>query len=166
VKPRAPAHELGVAADEAALLACLPVMQELRPHCTAEDWLDRVRRQQAFGYTLAFCATAAPPGAPLAGRVRAVAGFVRGEKLAWGRHIYVDDLVTLAAHRGEGWGLALLEWIFELARREGLDSVHLDSGVQRHGAHRFYLLEGMDITSHHFARRFTPAPPMGSLPGR
>lgn len=28
--------------------------------------------------------------------------------------------------------------------------LHLDSGVQRYGAHRFYLRHGMDITSHHF----------------
>jgi hypothetical protein len=27
----------------------------------------------------------------------------------------------------------------------------LDSGVQRFGAHRFYLRRRMDITSHHFA---------------
>ena len=30
--------------------------------------------------------------------------------------------------------------------------IDLDSGVQRHDAHRFYLRERMAITSHHFAK--------------
>jgi hypothetical protein len=29
----------------------------------------------------------------------------------------------------------------------------LDSGVQRHDAHRFYLRERMHISSHHFTKR-------------
>jgi hypothetical protein len=29
--------------------------------------------------------------------------------------------------------------------------LHLDSGVQRFAAHRFYLARRMDITCHHFA---------------
>jgi hypothetical protein len=33
----------------------------------------------------------------------------------------------------------------------GCGELHLDSGVQRFGAHRVYLKNGFDITSHHFA---------------
>ena len=32
--------------------------------------------------------------------------------------------------------------------------LHLDSGVQRFGAHRFYLASRMDIIAHHFSMKF------------
>ena len=40
--------------------------------------------------------------------VVAVAGFRVGENLAWGRFLYVDDLVTLPSHRSKGYGAKLL----------------------------------------------------------
>lgn len=81
----------------------------------------------------------------------AVAGFREGHKLAWGHHLYVDDLVTAEAHRGNGHAQALLRWIDDEAARLGCDSVHLDSGTPRKPAHRLYLRHGYDITSFHFA---------------
>ncbi|MBI3921087.1 MAG: GNAT family N-acetyltransferase, partial [Armatimonadetes bacterium] len=83
--------------------------------------------------------------------VVAVAGFRLSENLAWGRFLYVDDLVTDEAERSRGHGQELLEWLLEYAHQQDCDQFHLDSGVQRFGAHRFYLRHGMDITSHHFA---------------
>ncbi len=53
-------------------------------------------------------------------------------------------------------GAALLRELERRARDAGCAVVDLDSGVQRHGAHRFYLRERMDITSHHFAKRVQP----------
>jgi hypothetical protein len=43
----------------------------------------------------------------------------------------------------------------ELARRAaaaGCSVLDLDSGVQRHDAHRFYFREAMHISSYHFMR--------------
>ena len=125
--------------------SCFPVMSQLRPHLAAEDFVPRVRRQQVSGYRLAFLEDA--------GRVAAVAGFRLLENLAWGRFLYVDDLVTDADSRSAGHGERLLAWLVAEAERNGCDGFHLDSGVQRFGAHRFYLRHRMDITSHHFARK-------------
>ena len=80
-----------------------------------------------------------------------IAGFVVGEKLAWGKHIYIDDLVTSADHRSTGVGKVLMEWFRTYAKDNGCTQIHLDSGVQRFAAHRFYLREGFDIASHHFS---------------
>ena len=44
----------------------------------------------------------------------------------------------------------MMDWLVGRAKERGCDELHLDSGVQRYGAHRFYLRYGMDITSHHF----------------
>jgi len=123
---------------------CLPVMQQLRPHIPVADLLPRIRRQMQQGYRLAM----------LEGDnvVIALAGFRVSENLAWGRFLYVDDLITDEARRSSGAGKALFDWLLDTARNEGCQQLHLDSGVQRFDAHRFYLREGMQITGHHFAR--------------
>jgi GNAT superfamily N-acetyltransferase len=84
----------------------------------------------------------------------AVAGFRVADSLAWGRHLYVDDLSTAPAARRQGHGGALLEWLVEEARKLGCDQLHLDSGTgsQRFDAHRLYHRYGLSIHSHHFAR--------------
>jgi len=138
------ALEVRIADDAATLAACWPVMQQLRPQFDAATFVDQVQRQRAAcGYRLAYARGAGP--------VLSCAGFRITEFLAWGRTLYVDDLVTDEAHRGQGVGSLLLDWLIAEARRAGCAQFHLDSGVQRFGAHRFYLAHGMDITSHHFA---------------
>ena len=68
-----------------------------------------------------------------------------------GRYGAAEAIVTDDAARSEGWGGQLLDWLIEAAREEGCQQFHLDSGVQRFGAHRFYLMKRMQITCHHFA---------------
>jgi GNAT superfamily N-acetyltransferase len=84
------------------------------------------------------------------GRVEAVAGYRYGESLAWDSFLYVDDLVTDERARSKGHGKLLLDWLKREASARGCRDLHLDSGVQRFDAHRFYLRERMNITSHHF----------------
>lgn len=83
--------------------------------------------------------------------VLCVAGFVIGVKLAWGRHIYIDDLVTAEGHRRSGAGAHLIEWFKAYAREHGCQQIHLDSGVINFVAHSFYLRQGFSIASHHFS---------------
>lgn len=131
------------ALDAEAIAACAPVMRDLRPHVAEAAFLDRVQRQRAEGYRLAYVEAA--------GEVAAVAGFRLGQNLAWGRYLYVDDLVTRASARSCGHGAQLLGWLRDEARRAGCDALHLDSGLPRKDAHRFYEREGLAITSMHFA---------------
>lgn len=119
-----------------------PVMHQLRPHLDAASFAGLVRRQQASGYELAILEDD--------GRVQAVAGFRTLEQLVRGKVLYVDDLVTDAGARSRGYGDALFDWLVTRARAAGCAALELDSGVQRHGAHRFYLRKRMDITAYHF----------------
>ena len=121
---------------------CFPVMSQLRPHLEPGRFVETVQRQQAGGYQLA--------ALEAEGRVVAVGGFRLGENLAWGRFCYVDDLVTDAAERSNGYGALLFDWLVKRAEEAGCAQFHLDSGVQRFDAHRFYLGRRMCITSHHF----------------
>ena len=132
-----------LAESDEAISACFPVMRQLRPQFDAETFLSQVRRQQQSGYRLAYVSES--------DRIAAVAGFRISECLAWGRFLYVDDLVTDETVRSRGCGSRLLAWLIEQARAAGCGQLHLDSGVQRFDAHRFYLAHRMQITSHHFA---------------
>lgn len=60
------------------------------------------------------------------GQAVAAGGFRVGHNLAWGRFLYIDDLITLPEARGHA--TALLRWIFE-------EAVHLgcDQGPSRFG---------------------------------
>ena len=122
---------------------------ELRPHLeTAERAVERIDAQRADGYRLA---ASFEPGDEQAA---AVAGFRISTSLAWGHHVYVDDLVTREALRGRGHADALMAWVEDEARGQGCRQLHLDSGLgpDRADAHRFYFRHGLTIVSHHFAK--------------
>jgi GNAT superfamily N-acetyltransferase len=119
------------------------VLLELRTEFDKPSLIAQIKAQQQAGYTIAYVESD--------GEVLCVAGFVVGTKLAWGKHIYVDDLVTAERHRSKGAGALMIDWFKTYARQLGCTQLHLDSGVQRFGAHRFYLREGFNIASHHFS---------------
>jgi len=139
---------VAIAQSRKEILRCYPVMAQLRPHLSESDFLERVERQVSESYRLAFVEDA--------GRVVSVAGFRLMNSLAWSKFLYVDDLVTDERERSKGYGEQLLDWLIEHARANGCEQFHLDSGVQRFGAHRFYLRTGMDITCHHFGMKLSP----------
>ncbi len=141
---KAMAHRVQLAESVQDLTRCFPVLRELRPTYDGERFVAQVQRQtKQAGYAVAFLEDG--------GEVRSVAGFRVGESLAWHKTLYVDDLVTREVDRSKGYGEALFDWLVERARSLDCDEFHLDSGVHRFGAHRFYLRKRMDITSHHFA---------------
>jgi GNAT superfamily N-acetyltransferase len=125
---------------------CYPVMLELRPHLKQEEFVEQVRAQEQAGFRLA--------SLEVTGEIKAVAGFRILQNLAWGKFMYVDDLVTRSPDANKGYGSALFDWLVRYARSQDCHQFHLDSGVQRYEAHRFYLHKGMAITSHHFAMKF------------
>jgi GNAT superfamily N-acetyltransferase len=135
-------QRIALAREDDEIQSCYPVMAELRPHVQPGEFLLRVKRQAEIAdYKLAYLAD---------GGVKAVAGFRISECLAWGKFLYVDDLVAKSVDRSKGFGGALFDWLVEYARAEGCEQFHLDSGVQRFAAHRFYLTKRMMIEGHHF----------------
>ena len=137
---------VSLAEDAQAIRLCWPVMAQLRPHLDEARFLEQVQRQRLAGYRLA--------AGRIGERVACVAGFVLGEKLAWGRHLYVDDLVTDAGARPLGAGRAMMAWLKRYAVNAGCISLHLDSGIERTEAHRFYARERLASSSLHFSLAF------------
>lgn len=130
-------------ADEIA--RCYPVMAELRPHIPTEDFVELVQHMATEGYQLV-CVEED-------GNVVAVAGYRVRTTLFMGKNLYVDDLVTSEHCRSKGHGKMLIDWLRDEALKHGCKVLHLDSGTQRHRAHRFYLRQGLDIASFHFSQK-------------
>jgi GNAT superfamily N-acetyltransferase len=134
---------ISIATSIPELTDCFPVITELRPHLKLPDFLAQVQRQQQqFNYQLVYL--------HVAETIQAVAGFRISESLAWGKFLYVDDLVSRSNYRSKGYGGEIFNWLLDYARTENCQQLTLDSGVQRFAAHRFYLRQRMEITSHHF----------------
>jgi GNAT superfamily N-acetyltransferase len=122
---------------------CFPVMKELRSNLELNTFITQVRRQQQqYNYQLTYL--------QVDGSIQAVAGFRISESLSWGKFLDVDDLVTRSSSRSQGYGAELFNWLVNYAADRDCQQLHLDSGVQRFAAHRFYLARRMNIIAHHF----------------
>lgn len=134
---------IALATTDNQIARCFPVMAELRTHLSAEQFVEQIKRQQLEGYRLAYLEEA--------GQIRSLAGFRFMVMLAFGKILYVDDLITASNDRSKTYGSQLFDWLVEQARTNDCVQLHLDSGVHRFSAHRFYLAKRMEISSHHFS---------------
>ncbi|MHC5733599.1 GNAT family N-acetyltransferase [Nostoc sp.] len=132
-----------LAKSDFQILGCFPVIFQLRPHLEEAKFVEQVRYQMKEGYQLAFL--------EVEQQAVAVAGFRISNCLASGKFLYIDDLVVDELKRSHSYGQQLFQWIIEYARNLDCKHLSLDSGVQRFAAHRFYLMQRMSITSHHFS---------------
>jgi GNAT superfamily N-acetyltransferase len=133
---------IALARSDKDISACFAVMKQLRPQLISTHFVQQVREQEQYGYRLAYL--------QIDEKIVAVAGFRVSQCLAWGKFLYVDDLVTDADVRSRQYGAMLFQWLARFAQGEGCAQLHLDSGVQRFAAHRFYHRQCMRISSHHF----------------
>jgi ribosomal protein S18 acetylase RimI-like enzyme len=132
-----------LATTDRHILDCFPIVQQLGCNLTIETFLPQVRRQQQQGYQLAL--------GSIEEQVIAIAGFQIAESLAWGKFIYIYDLAVDENLRSQGHGQQLFDWVAHYGQQQTCTQLHLDSGVQRFAAHRFYHRQGMSIVSHHFS---------------
>ena len=141
--------EIFIASSDAEIEACFPSFSALRPHVKKEEFLSRVRRQEAQSYRILALRHE--------GLVKSAAGFRFADYLAWGKVLYVDDLTTLPGERGHGFASSLLDWLIAHARERGCDGLHLDTGYARHAPHKLYLRKGLKLNCHHMALEFASA---------
>ncbi len=119
------------------LRAAFPLMAQLRARLTnGAEFRAQVRRQRLEGYRLF--------GGYLGPRLVTLAGVRRSHTLARGEHLFVDDLVTAPAVRGQGHGRATLRALAERCLAEGVSLICLDS---RDTALGFYQALGFEAQS-------------------
>src|SRR5690606_15344916 len=107
----APPMVVKIAESEADLERVAGVLLELRHTFDRETLIAQIKGQREADYQVAYVESD--------GEVLCVAGFVVGMKLSWGKHIYVDDLVTAERHRSKGAGAVMISWLKSHALRLG-----------------------------------------------
>jgi ribosomal protein S18 acetylase RimI-like enzyme len=136
------------AESDAEVLACWPVMWQLRPALTGPDeFAERVRRMRADSYRI----LAAWQG----DTVVALGGYHFMDNFIYGRFLYVDDLVTLDTARGQRWGERLIAAMTRIAEQTGCGSIVLDTALSNALAQRFYFRQGMLTGAMRFSRKLT-----------
>jgi GNAT superfamily N-acetyltransferase len=136
--------EIKLAATKQDIEKCTEVLLELRPHLDAATFVKMVTEMLDEGYKLAYIEED--------NKAAAAIGYRHLQFLYNGKHIYIDDLVTLEAYRGKGYAGALLDYVEAEAKQNAYKTVTLDSGHHRTTAHRLYLNKKYAITAHHFVK--------------
>ena len=130
-----------IAKTDSEKLACFPIVQELRPYLKQEEFLEKMKKQEKYGFFLAFITDN--------DSIVSVAGLRISENFSE-KFMYVDDLITAKKHRSKGYVKTFYQWIIDFSKQNNCPALELDSGVQRFDAHRFYLMNKMKIECHHF----------------
>ncbi|KJC60394.1 hypothetical protein UP10_13415 [Bradyrhizobium sp. LTSPM299] len=121
---------------EVEIAACWPIMRLLRSQLTSQySFVQQVLRQRLDGYHLLAATTG--------GVIVALAGWRIQENFVFGRHVYVDDLVTEENLRGTGLGSHLLTALANECRELRCDYLVLDTALRNTAAQRFYEREDM-----------------------
>jgi GNAT superfamily N-acetyltransferase len=136
-------YRIKVIDSDSEILSTFEIMKSLRENLKKKNYLSILRAQQKEGFKIVTLAARE--------KIKAIGGFRIINNLSRGKFLYVDDLVTKPQDRSKGYGSILFDWIKKYANDNNCKQVVLDSGVQRFGAHKFYLGKGMKIVGHHFS---------------
>lgn len=137
--------EIKQAETDEEINGCFDIMLELRPNLIREDFINQIREMEKQAYKLAYIENSQG--------VVCVAGFRVSNNLFMGKNFYVDDLVTTEKTRSEGFGEKMISYLRALAIESQCNVFHLDSGTQRHQAHKFYFKQNLTIASYHFSEK-------------
>ena len=122
--------------------AAFGLIKLLRTHLDEPGFSEATAHPCMSGYRLA--------GAFDDGKLTGVVGFKPAYTLAGGHHLHVDDLVVRPDCRKHGIGLALMQWVEQHAREQGMRFVFLEA---RPGVGDFYAAMGYELHSSPLMRK-------------
>lgn len=130
--------------DKEEMLSFLPVLNELYPSLTAEEYsreLDEMLPCR-YGQVAAFeedeCV--------------AICGFWIGNKLWIGKYMELDNIVVRASHRSQGVGKLMFDFLERKAVEQQCKMLSLDSYTSNFKAHKFFYNEGYAPKGFHFVK--------------
>lgn len=125
---------------------CFPVMKELRPHLSYEEYLQIYdESKKADGYELV--------AVEVDGQILAVMGYRYLTDFVRGRHVYIDDLVSTEKARSKGLGAELLKYVEQIAAQNKCTGLRLCTGVENERGVSFYLREGWTKRAYAFTKK-------------
>ncbi len=105
-------------------------LKELRPNLRVEKFLEGRESLISRGYHLI--------GLVSEGRVVCIAGYALHPHVERGSEFWLHDFVTLAEQRSKGFGLKMITYLEEQAKKHGCQRFLLHTRDDRLDAHRFY----------------------------
>ena len=130
--------------DKEEMLSYLPVLNELYPSLTAEEYsreLDEMlpcRYGQVAVFEEEECI--------------AICGFWIGNKLWIGKYLELDNIVVRASHRSQGVGKLMFDFLERKAFEQQCKMLSLDSYTSNFKAHKFFYNEGYAPKGFHFVK--------------
>ena len=130
--------------DKEEMLKYLPVLNELYPSLTAEEYsreLDEMlpcRYGQIAVFEEDECV--------------AICGFWIGNKLWIGKYLELDNIVVRASHRSQGVGKLMFDFLERKAVEQQCKMLSLDSYTSNFQAHKFFYNEGYVPKGFHFVK--------------
>lgn len=81
-----------------------------------------------------------------------VIGFSYDFRLSVGKMIYIEDLIIDENYRNLGIGKKLMDYVEEIAKKQNIKTLILDSAIHRKQAHKFYERLGFINTSNNYKK--------------
>lgn len=125
---------------------CFPVLKELRPHLSEQEYLEIYRHAHAMdGYEIL--------ALEYRGQVVALMGYRILYDFVRGRHLYIDDLVSTEKMRSKGFGAELLKHAESIARDLGCKSMRLCAVLENDKGIKFYEKNQWNKRAYAFAKK-------------
>lgn len=127
--------QIFIVQTKAELERCFPIMKELRPHLSFEEYVSIYEQAHASdGYEIV--------AVEVQGQIIAVMGYRFLSDFVRGKHVYIDDLVSSEKLRSQGLGAELLTFAEEVAKTSGCKSLRLCTGIENERGIKFYDRNG------------------------
>jgi GNAT superfamily N-acetyltransferase len=122
---------------------CFPIIKQLIPKISKKNFIDQIKIKYEYGYRLV--------ALKIDNKIISVADIRFYEYFGCGKFLIIDDFVTDKYMRSKGYGKKVFEWIKKYALKNNCSEIQLDSNINLHKAHKFYMNMGMNISHHHFS---------------
>ena len=123
-----------------------PLMKELRPHITLENFLTIYHQShKTTGYEIAALKDD--------GQVHAIMGYRILYDYVHGKHCYIDDLVSSEQQRSKGYGAELLKYAEQFAKDQGCTGLRLCTGIENERGKKFYEKSGWNLRAIVFKKK-------------
>lgn len=127
---------------------CYPVMKELRPHLSFENYLSIYNESHvADGYQIVAIESER--------QILAVMGYRFLTDYVRGRHVYIDDLVSTEKARSQGLGAELLKFAEQIAEQSGCSGLRLCTGIENERGVKFYDRNGWTKRAFAFTKKLS-----------
>ncbi len=124
-----------VVQTKADLDRCYPVVNELRPHLSFNEYIAIYEEAHAHdGYEIV--------AIEVSDQIVAVMGYRFLSDFVRGKHVYIDDLVSTEKFRSQGFGAELLTFAESVAKETECKNLRLCTGIENERGVNFYERSG------------------------